>query len=128
VLGARLSEENAVRIDEEVADAALLQNLIDARRVAALRQPDALRALAEMAFELPATNFNLGADGVHVRRHQRQEAVGGAAGDELELARLEESAEAVVEVVVILPDEDIARPHEAVVVHVRELVELRLPF
>ena len=103
-----------MRIDEEVTDAAVLQDVIDARRVAALGEPDALRPFAEMPLELPATDFDLGPHGIVVDVHERQEAVRGAAGDELELAGLEEAAKAVVEVVVILLDENLAGPQEAV--------------
>ena len=50
-----------------------------------------------------------------------------AAGDEFQLAGLEEAAEAVEQVVAVLVDEDLAGAREAVVVHVGEVVELRLP-
>ena len=50
-----------------------------------------------------------------------------AAGDELELAGPEEAAEAVEQVVAVLLDEHVARALEAVVVHVGEVIELRLP-
>ena len=50
-----------------------------------------------------------------------------AAGDDLQLAGLEEAAEAVDEVVVVLLDEHVPRPRQAVVVHVGELIELVLP-
>ena len=50
-----------------------------------------------------------------------------AAGDDLELARLEEAAEAVEQVVVVLLDEDVARPAEARVIHLGQVIELRLP-
>ena len=73
---------------------AVAQQLVDAGRVAALRQPDALRPPAEVALELAAADLDLGAHGVRVDGHQRQEAVRRAAGDELELAGLEEAAEA----------------------------------
>ena len=97
-----------MRVGEEVADAAVAQHLVDARRVAALRQPDALRPLAEVALELAAADLDLGAHGVRVDAHQRQEAVRRAAGDELQLAGVEEAAEAVEQVVVVLVDEDLA--------------------
>ena len=49
VLGPRLGEQDAVRIDEEVADAAVAEDFIDARRVAALGQPDALAGVCRNA-------------------------------------------------------------------------------
>ncbi len=127
VLRPRLREQDAVGIDEEVADAALFENFIDAGDIAALGQPHALRAFAEMPLELAATDLDLGAHGVGVVGHERQEAVRRAARDELEPAGLEESAKAVIEVIVVLPDENIARPQEAVMIHVGEMVELALP-
>src|SRR5262249_40199896 len=116
VLRPRLREQDAVRIDEEVADAALFEDFIDARDIAALGQPHALRAFAEMPLELGATDFNLGTHGVDVVGHERQEAVRRAARDEFELAGLEESAKAVIEVIAILLDENIPRPQEAVMI------------
>ena len=106
----RLGEENAVRVGEEIANAAFAQQLIDARRVAALRQPDALRPSAEMPLELAAADLDLGPTRVLVVDHQRQKAVRRAAGDQFELAGLEEAAKAVEEVVAVLLDEDIAGP------------------
>ena len=116
-----------MRVDEEVANAAIAQDFIDARSVAALRQPDALRPFAEVAFELPAADLDLGLDGVPVHVHQRQEAVRGPAGDDLQLAGLEEAAKAVEHVVVVLLDEHVAGPLETVVVHVGQVMEFRLP-
>src|SRR5262249_46849300 len=60
VLGARLGEQNAVGVGEEVANAGVAQLLIDAIDVAALRQPDAARAAAEVSLELPTADLDLG--------------------------------------------------------------------
>ena len=95
--------------------------------VAALRQPDALRPFAEMAFELPAADLDLGLHGVAVDLHQRQEAVRGAAGDDFQLAGLEEPAKTGQEIVVVLLDEHVAGPLKAIVVHVGQVIEFRLP-
>jgi len=65
-LGPRLGVQDAMRVHEEIADAGVTQDLIDAWGVAAFRQPDALRALAEVAFEFAAADLDLGADGVPV--------------------------------------------------------------
>src|SRR5690349_24989644 len=51
---------------------------------------DLVRAQLEVAFELPAADLELGADGVLVHIDHRQKAMRGAAGDEFELARSEE--------------------------------------
>ena len=104
-----------------------LQHFVDARSVAALRQPDALRPFAEMPFELPAADLDLGPDGVAVDVHQRQKAVRGAAGDDLQLAGLEEAAKAVEQVVVVLLDEHVAGPLKTLVVHLGQVMKLRLP-
>jgi peptide/nickel transport system substrate-binding protein len=60
------------------------QQLIDARRVAALRQPDALRPAAEVPLELAGADLDLGPAGVVVDHHQRQKAVRRPAGDRRE--------------------------------------------
>ena len=116
-----------MRIGEEVADAALFENFIDAGDIAALGQPHTLRAFAEMPLELGATDFNLGMHGVGVAGHKRQEAVRRAARDEFELAGLEEAAKAVIEVIAVLLYENITRPQEAVMIHVGKMVEIALP-
>ncbi len=103
----RRGEQDAVRVGEEVADAGVVEQVLDALDVAALRQPDALRPFAEVPFKLAAADLDLCPAGVLVAVHQRQKAVRGAAGDQLQLARLEEAAEAAQEVVAILPNEDI---------------------
>src|SRR5262245_44616229 len=126
-LGAWLGVQHAVGIHEEIADAAVAQNFIDARSVAALRQPDALRSLAEMPGKLAAADLDLGADGVLIHIHQRHEAVRRAAGDDLELAGLEEAPEAMEQVVAVLIDEHMLRPVEPVMIHVSEVMKLGLP-
>ena len=59
--------------------------------------------------------------------HQRQEAVRRPAGDQFQFARLEKAPEAVEQVVAVLVDEHVAGPLEALLVHARERIELRLP-
>ncbi len=126
-LGTRLGKQDPVRVREKVADARIAQQLVDSRRVAALGQPDALRPFAEVPLELAATDLDLGMDRVPVDGHEREEAVRRSAGDDFELAGLEETAETVDDVVAVLIDEHLACPQEAAVVHVGQVIELRLP-
>src|SRR5262249_45389045 len=97
----RLGEQHAVGVGEEVADAPVLEQIIAALDVAALRQPDAARPAAEVPLELAGPDLDLGAGGVAVDR-ERQKAVRRAAGDQLQLARVEEPLEAVKQVVAVL--------------------------
>src|SRR5262249_46588056 len=66
-------------------------------------------------------------EGVLVDGHERQEAVCRAAGDNFELAALEETAETVDQVVAVLIDEHFAGSQKAAMVHVGQVIELRLP-
>src|SRR5262249_12856825 len=72
-------------------------------------------------------DLDLGADGIPVRLHERKEAVRGAAGDQLQLAGLEETPKAVDEVVAVLIDKNFAGAAEAIVVHPGQVIEFRLP-
>ena len=55
----RFGEQDGVRIGEEIANAGVLQQFLDAVDVAALRQPDAARPTAEVALELTAADLDL---------------------------------------------------------------------
>ncbi len=105
----RAGKHDAVRVGEEVADAGVAQQLVDAVGVAALRQPDAARPSAEVALELAAADLDLGTARLLVDDHQRHEAVRRGTGNQLELAGLEETPEAAEDVVAVLVDEDLAR-------------------
>ena len=72
-------------------------------------------------------HVDLGAHRLRHRVHQRQEAVGRAAGDDLELARVTVLAEGRDQVRAVLVAEDAAHVLELVVVEARELLELGLP-
>ncbi len=82
-----------MRVHEEILKTGLLEELIEAFDVAAFGQPDALGPFAEVALELAAADLDLGAAGVLVDHHQRHEAVRGGAGDDFQLASVEEAAE-----------------------------------
>jgi hypothetical protein len=82
-LRVRAAPADAVRVDEEVVDALLAEERVDAVVVAALGQPDAARPPSEGA----RVRLHAGADLRAPRprpAHQRQEAVGGVARQDLE--------------------------------------------
>src|SRR5258708_35399272 len=101
-----------MRVGKEIAYARVPEQLIQTRRVAALRQPDPLRPLAEMALEFACANLDLGPNGVAVDIHQRQETMRCRAGDQLQLAGLVEAPEAVEQIVAVLADEYLTSPLE----------------
>lgn len=125
--GPGFGEQNAVRVHEEVANAAVAQDFVHSVREAAFGQPDALGPFAEMAFELPAADLDLGPHGVPIDLHRGEEAMRRAAGDDFQLARLEEAAKPDEKIVVALFDKDVAGPLKPVVVHVGQVIKLRLP-
>ena len=91
---AAIGEQDAVRVDEEVADRRLAQQLVDARDVAALAEPHAARAVAEVALVEIGGDVDLGADGGPVAVHEREEGVRRGRGDHLDAAGLLEPRKA----------------------------------
>ena len=81
-----IGEQDAVRIDEEVADGRLAQQLVDAGDVAALAQPHAARAVAEVTLVEIGGDVDLGADVGPVAVHQREERVRRRRRDHLDAA------------------------------------------
>ena len=126
VARARRGVGDAVGVDEEVADALLRQHLVEAREVAALRQPDARRAPPEVAPVVGRGHRDLGPHRLRVLLHERQEAVGGAAGDELELPGVLQPPEGAHQVAVVAVVEEAAQLPELVPVVLGEPVEGRV--
>jgi hypothetical protein len=116
-----------VCINDEPADISLLQKLVDARRVGTFGQPDAARIAAETFAIVVPRDHDLRADGLRIFGHQRQVAVRGAAGDDLELARVLEFLERGQKIAVVLIDENMPAILEPVQVEPGELVELVVP-
>ena len=112
--------QNAVCVDEGVADALLCEILVHAREVPALRQPYARgRAAQRVPVALDRQTY-LGANGRRELLHQRKVTVRGAAGDEVQLPRIAERAEGLNEVQAVLLSEDPAAVGEEVTVHLRQ--------
>src|SRR5215472_5119637 len=114
-------------IREEIAQPGIAKHLVHIGSITAFGEPNALRPTAKMPLELAAALLDLGVYGIAVDRHQRQKAVRRAAGDDLQLADLKEATKAVDKVVAVLLHEHIACPREAMVIHVGEMMEFRLP-
>src|SRR5512137_1954056 len=117
--------ENTVRISEEETDARVLQELVESFEITALGQPDAPGRPAEVLRMGLDRDLDLRANGVRVH-HERQEPVGRAAGDDLQLAQVLELPECSYQVPAVLLVKDIPRVHEDVAVHVRDGIELGL--
>ena len=116
-----------MRVHEEVLQAGVFQQLIEALHVTALGQPDAFGPFAEVPLEFPTADLNLSAASVFVDYHQRHETMRGGAGHDFELAGLKEAPKAVEEVVAVLIDEHLAGAREAVVIHLGQRMKLRRP-
>ena len=126
VLGPRLGVEQAVGVEKEILDAEFLQQAVDAGLVAALRQPDAARAAPEDARMRAHRHGQLGIEAFLVHREQRQIAVGGAAGEDVELARLQEPAERACHVEPVLLDEAPAQARVQVAVELHHRQKIRV--
>ena len=80
--------QQAVGIQDEPADVGLLQEHFDAGGVGAFRQPDAARIAPETTAVMIARGENLRAEGRRMVGQQRQQAVRGGGGDDLQQARV----------------------------------------
>ncbi len=109
-----------MRVDERVADALLRQILVEAREVAALRQPDAVGGTAKRVPVALDREPDLRADGGRELLHQRQVAVRRTAGHEVQLPGVAERAEGLNEVETVLLGEDPPAVGEETAVHLRE--------
>ena len=115
---------DGVGVDDEPADFGLLEEFVDAGGVGAFGEPDAAGVASEAFAVVVAGDHDLGADGLGVLGHEREVAVGGAAGDDFEFAGVLEFAEGGEEVAVVAVDEDVAAVFEAVEVEPGEFVKL----
>jgi hypothetical protein len=116
-----------VRLEEGVAEADLLQVDLVAGQIAAFREPDPLRLAPEVLPVVLRRDVDLRAHGLRHGVHERQEAVGGPAGDDLELPGVAVLAEGAQQVAAVLALEDAAHVLELAVVEAGELGELGLP-
>ena len=91
-------------VHEEVADAGGLQDLVDARDIAALRQPHAARAAAEVLFVLVDGGLDLRPERRPVAVPDGEEHVRAVAGDEIQLPAVLERPERGGQVAVVAPE------------------------
>ena len=113
----------AVRLEEAVADAGLGQEALLAGHVPALRQPDPLGLPVEVLAVVLHRHLHLRPHRLRDGVHQREEAVGRAAGDDFELARVAMLAERAEEVRRVALTEDGAHARELVDVEAREVAQ-----
>jgi hypothetical protein len=120
-----IGEEDAVRVDEEVADGRLAQQLVDAGHVPALAQPHAARPKPEVTLVQIGRGVHLGSNGGPVAIHEREERVRRRRGDDLDAPCRLQPLEGAHEITLVAAPHVAQRP-EAVVVHVRQPVVVRL--
>ncbi len=112
-------------VHEEVPDRGLAQQLVDARHVAALREPHAARATPEVPLVEIGRHVNLGAQRRPVAIEERKEGVGGGGGDDLQPARLLEAPERADQVPLVGAP-GVANRLEAIPVHLGQTMVVRL--
>src|SRR5450432_273046 len=125
VSGPVIGEQDAVRVDEEVPDRGLAQQLVDAGHVAALAEPHAARAVAEVVLIEIGRDVDLGADVRPVAIHEREERVRRRRRDDLDAPRGLQPLESAHEIAVVRAP-GVAQATKPVVIHVREAVVVRL--
>ena len=108
--------EEPVRLDQEPANAVACEDLLEARYIAAFRQPEAERVTAEEAPVLVDSDRDLRLDRGGLRAQCGQEPVGRSAGDDLETTRLLVSPEGRDEFAAQGLDEERARARQQVAV------------
>ena len=118
-----VGQQDAVGVDEEVADRRLAQQLVDAGNVAAFREPHPPRTAAEVALVQVGGDVHLGAQRCPVAIEKRKERVGGRRGDDLESTRLLEAAKGPHQVPLVATP-GVANRLEALPVHLRQPVVL----
>jgi hypothetical protein len=104
----------AVGVHQEVADALFRQEVLHSFVVAALRQPDPVRAPAEMALELRGPDGHLGPDRFRVGPKDRQQPVGRRAGHQFQAPGVRHAPEG--------PNQVPPIPVHVLVTHVRQAV------
>jgi hypothetical protein len=114
-----------VAVHEEVANGHLAQQLVDARHVAALAQPHAGGATAEVLFVEIRRRVYLRAQRGPVAVHEREEGVSGGRRDHLEPALILQATEGAHQVALVAAP-GVAQAEEAIVVHLGQAVVLRL--
>jgi len=92
--GRLLAVQQAMGIEDRVAQAAAHQQAIQALVVGTLRQPDALWAHPQQPLVFAHGCEQLGSHGLGRIAQQRQVAVGGGAGEEIQHPRLLQPLEA----------------------------------
>ncbi len=112
-------------VHEEVPDRRLPQQLVDARHVAALREPHAARATPEVPLVEIGRHVNLGAQRRPVAIEERKEGVGGGGGDDLHSTRLLEAPERADQVPLVGTPR-VTNRLEAIPVHLGQAMVVRL--
>jgi len=88
----RGAEQQSVRIQKGEPDAVFLQDLVHSGSERAFGQPDPLRGTAEMTLVIVHGHADLGVTRF-LADHERQISMGGAAGDDLQMAVILQAAE-----------------------------------
>ena len=121
--GSAVGQQDAVGVDEEVADRRLAQQLVDAGNVAAFSEPHPPRTAAEVSLVQVGGDVHLGAQRCPVAIEKRKERVGGRRGDDLESTRLLQAAKGPHQVPLVAAP-GMANRLEAIAVHLRQPVIL----
>src|SRR5207247_6839428 len=93
--------QHAVGVRDEPADVGLLHHILHTGGVSAFRQPDAPRIAPETTAVMIARGQNLRADGRRMLSEQREQRVGGCAGDDFEPATVLEFSKRAFKIAVI---------------------------
>ena len=83
VSGTGFRVEDAVSVDDEPANLGFLEVVFDSRKICAFGKPDPPRIATKTVSVIVSGDLNLGPDRLWKILHQRKEAVGGSAGDDL---------------------------------------------
>jgi hypothetical protein len=110
-------------IDDEPADFCVLEVSLDSWIVGALGKPYASRISTEAVSIILASDLDLGSNGLGKFPHEREEAVGGAAGNYFQNSRILKLSKCLDEVAMVTITKEITAVIESVVIKAGEGLE-----
>jgi hypothetical protein len=119
----RIGIEDPVGIDDEPADFCLLKVSFDSWIVGALGKPYTSRISTEAVSIILASDLDLGSNGLGKFPHEREEPVGGAAGNNFQNSCILKLSKCLDEVAMVAITKEIAAVIESVVIKASEGLE-----
>jgi hypothetical protein len=115
--------QDSVGIDDKPANFRVLEVSFDSRIVGALGKPYSSRISTEAVSIILASDLDLGSNGLGKFPHEREEPVGGAAGNNFQNSRILKFSKGLDEVTMVAITKEMAAVIESVVIKTGEGLE-----